>query len=75
MKLYVLSPQLKVIIDCFFQGQLSYHPNNVSEVIHVCQIHDNLPFEVMESVIMFFYIQLLVQWENVCAITLIVGNE
>jgi hypothetical protein len=38
------------------------------------QIHDNLPLELVESVIMFFSIQLLVKCDNVCAITLIDCN-
>jgi hypothetical protein len=50
------------IDDCFFQGRSSLHPNDVSEVIHVRQIH-----EVVECVIMFFSIQLQVNRELVCA--------
>jgi hypothetical protein len=75
VKLYVLSPQLKVIDDCFFQGQSSLHPNDVSEVMHVCQNQDNVPLEGVECVLMFFSIQLLVNCENVCAIKPIDGNE
>jgi hypothetical protein len=61
--MYVLSPQLKVIDDCFFQGESSLHPNDVSEAIHVHQIHDNVPVAVVECVIMFFSVQLLVNCE------------
>jgi hypothetical protein len=72
--MYVLSPQLKVIDDCFFQGESSLHPNDVSEAIHVHQIHDNVPLEVVECAVMFFSIQLLVNCEIVCAITPMDGN-
>jgi hypothetical protein len=44
--------------DCFFQRQTSLHLIEVSKVIHVHQIHDKAPLEVVESVIMFFSIQL-----------------
>jgi hypothetical protein len=75
VKLYVLSPQLKAINDCYFQGQISLHPNDVSESIHVHQIHDNVPLEVVERVIMFFTIQLLVNCEIVYVITPIEGYQ
>jgi hypothetical protein len=68
----VITPM--VIDDCFFQGQSSLHPNDVSEAIHVYQIHDNVPLEMVECVIMFFSIQLLVNFELVPAITPIDGN-
>jgi hypothetical protein len=35
--------------ELFFQGQSSLHPNDVSEAIHVHQIHDIVPLEVVES--------------------------
>jgi hypothetical protein len=50
------------------------YPNDVSEVIHVCQILDIVPLEVVECAIMFFLIQLLVNCEIVCGITPIDGN-
>jgi hypothetical protein len=59
VKLYVLPPQLKEMDDCLFQGQSSLHPNDVSGAIYVHQIHDNVPLEVVDCVIMFFSIQLL----------------
>jgi hypothetical protein len=74
VKLYVLSPQLKIMDDCIFQGQSSLTPDDVFEAIHVCQIHDIAPLEVMECVIMSFSIQLLVYCEIVCVITLIDDN-
>jgi hypothetical protein len=61
----MLSPQLKAINDCYFQGQSSLHPNDVSEAIHVHQIHDNVPLAVMERVVMAFFIQLLANCEIV----------
>jgi hypothetical protein len=48
--------------------------SDISEAIHMRQIHCNLPLEVVESAIMFFSIQLLVKCEIVCVITLIDGN-
>jgi hypothetical protein len=45
--MYVLSPQLKVINSCLFQGDSTLHPNDVSEAIHVHQIHDNVPLAVV----------------------------
>jgi hypothetical protein len=73
--MYVLSPQLKVINNCLFQGDSTLHPNDVSEAIHVHQIHDNVPLAVVECVIMLFSVQLLLNCEIVCAITPIDGNE
>jgi hypothetical protein len=70
----MLSPQLKAMDDCYFQGQSSLHLNDVSEAIHVHQINDNFPLEVVASVIMFFSIQLLVNCEIVRVITPIDGN-
>jgi hypothetical protein len=75
VKLYVLSHQLKAMDVCSFHGQSSFCPNDVSESIHVHQIHDDVPFEVVERVIMFFSIQLLVNCEIVCVITPIDGNR
>jgi hypothetical protein len=39
------------IDDCSCQGQTSLRPNDVSEAIHVHQIHDDVPLEVVEGVI------------------------
>jgi hypothetical protein len=61
--------------DCSFQGQPSLNPRDVSEAIHMNQIHDNFPLEVVERVIMVFSIQLLVNCEIVCVITPIKGNQ
>jgi hypothetical protein len=69
VKLYVLSPQLKAIDDCSFQGQSSLHPNDKCEAMHVHQIHDNVPLEVMERVVMAFAIQLLVNYEILCVLS------
>jgi hypothetical protein len=70
----VLSPQLVTINDFYFQGQTSLHPNDVSKAIHAHLIHDYVPLDVVESVIMFFSIQLLVNCEIVWIITPIEGN-
>jgi alanine-alpha-ketoisovalerate/valine-pyruvate aminotransferase len=69
VKLYVLSPQLKAIDDCSFQVYSSLHPNDLSEAMHVHQIHDNVLLEVVERVIMFFSMQLQEQWKTLCVIT------
>jgi hypothetical protein len=74
VKLYVQSPQLKVIYDCFSKGLPSLHPNDVYEARNVHQIHDNVAQEVVECVIMFFSIRLLVKCEILCGITPIDGN-
>jgi hypothetical protein len=71
VKLYVLSPQLKAMDDCYFQGQSSLRPNDVLEATHVHQILDNVPLEVVERGIMFFSI---LNCEIVCVITPIDGN-
>jgi hypothetical protein len=60
--------------DWSFQGVSSFHPRDVSEAIHVHHNHDNVPMEVVESVIMFFSTQLLVNCEIVCGYTPIDGN-
>jgi hypothetical protein len=57
------------IDDCSFQGQTSQHSNDISESIHMHQIHDNVLLEVMERVIMFFSMQMQVQWQTLCVIT------
>jgi hypothetical protein len=33
--------------DCFVKEQSSIHPNDVFEAIHVHQIHDNVPLELV----------------------------
>jgi hypothetical protein len=43
-----------------------YILNDVFEAIHVCLIHDNVPLEVVESVIIFFSIHMVVNYENKC---------
>jgi hypothetical protein len=43
-----------VIDDCVFQGEPSIHPNDVSEALHLHQIHNNVQLEVVESIIIFF---------------------
>jgi hypothetical protein len=63
-----------VIDPCFFQGMSSLHTNNVLEAIHIRQIHENVPLDEVESVIMFFAIQLLVNCEVLCVIIPIDGN-
>jgi hypothetical protein len=74
MKINVLPPQLIAMDDCFFQGQSSLHPNDVSEAINLRHIHNNVPLDLVESVIMFSAIQLLVKCEILCVITPIDGN-
>jgi hypothetical protein len=49
----VLSPQLMAMDDCSFIGESSLQPNDVCVAINVRQIHDFVPLEVVESVIMF----------------------
>jgi hypothetical protein len=39
------------------------------------QIHDNLPLKGVESVIMFFSIQLLVKCDKVCVITHLIAMD
>jgi hypothetical protein len=73
VKFYVLSPQLMAMDDCSFQGGPSLYLNDVTEVMHVRQIHDNVPLEVVESVLMLFSIQLLVNYEIGRVITPIDG--
>jgi hypothetical protein len=65
VKLYVLLPQLMVIDACFFQGMSSLHTNNVLEAIHIRQIHENVALDKVESEIMFFAIQMLVNCDIV----------
>jgi hypothetical protein len=60
--------------DCSFQGGSSLNPNDVSKAIDVYQIHDNVPLEVVESVILLSSIHLLVNCEILCVITPIDGN-
>jgi hypothetical protein len=71
---YHPNPQLMAMDDCYFQGGSSLYPKNVSEATHVHQIHDNVPLEVVERVIMFFSVQLLVNCEIVFVMTPIDGN-
>jgi hypothetical protein len=64
MKLYLLLTQLKAMDDWSLQGPPLVHLNDVSEAIHIFQIHDNVPLEVVEILIMFFSILLLVNYER-----------
>jgi hypothetical protein len=61
--------------DWNIQGATSLSPNDVSEAIHTRQIHDNLPLEVVEGIIMIFYLLQLVKWKNEWNVTSTDGNE
>jgi hypothetical protein len=71
---YHPNPQLMAMDNCYFQGGSSLHPKDVSEATHVHPIHDNDPLAVVESNIMFFFLQLLGDCGIVCVITPFDGN-